>query len=115
MMCAGDIENGKLGACVGDNGGPLAWLDPETDQVKLSGIVSQGFRCNLPNAPGVYADVANQLEWIKDVTKNCNEQTCQAEGKCMTKQKLVNEVIDKFGRITNSNGTSGRVQHRRGR
>ena len=42
MMCAGDIENGKIDTCQGDSGGPLAWLDPKTDQVKLSGVVSQG-------------------------------------------------------------------------
>merc|ERR1711962_1685771 len=45
MLCAGDIENGKIDSCQGDSGGPLAWLDPKTDQVKLSGVVSQGKGC----------------------------------------------------------------------
>jgi len=100
MMCAGDIDKGKIDTCNGDIGGPLAWLDPKTDQVKLSGVVSRTWCApGVPGAPGVYADVLNQLEWIKEVTENCNEQTCQA-GNCMTKQDLVPSTIEKFGRIT---------------
>jgi len=99
MMCAGDIDKGKIDTCNGDIGGPLAWLDPKTDQVKLSGVVSWGAGCAVPGAPGVYADVINQLEWIKEVTGNCNEQTCQA-GNCMRKQDLAPSTIEKFGRMT---------------
>jgi len=99
MMCAGDMENGKIDTCQGDSGGPLAWLDPKTDQVKLSGVVSQGAGCAQPYFPGVYADVANQLDWIKEVTGNCNEQTCQA-GNCMRKQDLAPSTLEKFGRMT---------------
>jgi len=101
MMCAGDIENGKIGTCVGDSGGPLAWLDPKTDQVKLSGSVSWGRvgKCEKPGSPSVYADVRNQLEWIKEVTGNCNEQTCQA-GNCMRKQDLEPSTLEKFGRVS---------------
>jgi len=99
MMCAGDMDKGKIDACKGDSGGPLAWLDPKTDQVKLSGVVSWGAGCAVPGAPGVYADVINQLEWIKEVTGNCNEQTCQA-GNCMRKQDLAPSTIEKFGRMT---------------
>jgi len=100
-MCAGDIENGKIDACIGDGGGPLAWLDPKTDQVKLSGVVSFGSEsgCDKPGVPGVYADVINQLEWIKEVTGNCNEQTCQA-GNCMRKQDLEPSTLEKFGRVS---------------
>jgi len=100
MMCAGDIENGKIDTCSGDSGGPLTWLDPKTDQVKLSGVVSWGTGCALPQKPGVYADVANQLDWIKEVTKNCNEKTCQTDGHCMRKQDLVQSVIDRFETVT---------------
>jgi len=101
MMCAGDIDKGKINACHGDSGGPLAWLDPKTDQVKLSGVVSFGSEsgCDKPGVPGVYADVINQLEWIKEVTGNCNEQTCQA-GNCMRKQDLEPSTLEKFGRMT---------------
>jgi len=98
-MCAGDIDKGKIDACAGDSGGPLAWLDPTTDQVKISGIVSWGGGCAVPHEPGVYADVRNQLEWIKEVTGNCNEQTCQA-GNCMRKQDLAPSTLEKFGRMT---------------
>jgi len=100
MICAGDIENGKIDTCQGDSGGPLAWLDPITDQVKLSGVVSQGIGCAMPYAPGIYADVANQLDWIKAVTKNCNEETCQTDGHCMRKQDLVPSIIKRFETIT---------------
>jgi len=103
-MCAGDIENGKIDSCVGDSGGPLAWLDPKTDQVKLSGVVSFVSKsgCDkpgLPHKPSVYADVINQLDWIKEVTGNCNEQTCQA-GNCMRKQDLEPSTLEKFGRVS---------------
>ena len=56
--------------------------------------------CAKPHKPGVYADVANQLDWIKEVTKNCNEKTCQTDGHCMRKQDLVQSVIDRFETIT---------------
>jgi len=100
MMCAGDIENGKIDTCTGDSGGPLTWLDPKTDQVKLCGVVSFGSGCALPYKPGVYADVANQLDWIKKVTKNCNEKTCKTDGHCMRKQDLAQSVIDRFETMT---------------
>jgi len=99
MMCAGDIDKGKIDTCWGDIGGPLAWLDPKTDQVKLSGVVSTTW-CGPFIAPALFADVLNQLEWIKEVTENCNEQTCQATHNCMTKQDLAPSTIEKFGRIT---------------
>ena len=82
--------------------GPLAWLDPKTDQVKLSGVVSFVSKsgCDKPGLPSAYADVANQLEWINKVTKNCNERTCQAKGNCMRKEELVQSVIDRFETMT---------------
>ena len=84
--------------------GPLAWLDPKTDQVKLSGVVSFVSKsgCDkpgVPHKPSVYADVINQLEWIKEVTGNCNEQTCQA-GNGMRKQDLAPSTLEKFGRVS---------------
>merc|ERR1711973_35700 len=100
MMCAGDMENGKIDTCTGDSGGPLTWLDPKTDQVKLCGVVSFGTGCALPYKPGVYADVANQLDWIKKVTKNCNEKPCKTDGHCMRKQDLAQSVIDRFETMT---------------
>jgi len=100
MMCAGDVENGKIDACTGDSGGPLTWLDPKTDQVKLCGVVSFGSGCAEPHLPGVYADVIDQLDWIKAVTKNCNEKTCQSEENCMRKKDLVPSIIKRFETIT---------------
>ena len=64
MVRAGDTKSGGIDACIGDSGGkswfrkvseqnilsscllfktgPMAWLDPDTDEVKLVGVVSFG-------------------------------------------------------------------------
>jgi len=57
MICAG--ESGK-DSCQGDSGGML--LDKATNQ--QVGIVSWGVGCGSPGYPGVYANIANLLEWI---------------------------------------------------
>ena len=60
--------------------GPLVWLDPtrkksadgnQSHPVKLIGVVSYGDPppCGLA---GAYASVASVVEWINDVTRNCN-------------------------------------------
>ncbi|XP_052888783.1 CLIP domain-containing serine protease B4-like [Anopheles moucheti] len=62
-MCAGG-EGGK-DTCIGDSGGPLmrqiagAWY--------LIGVVSYGPReCGMPGVPGVYTNVAEFIDWIRD-------------------------------------------------
>jgi trypsin len=57
MICA--REMGK-DSCQGDSGGPLITLDRV-----LVGVVSWGYACAWSRAPGVYARVTSQLEWIK--------------------------------------------------
>ncbi|XP_030387450.1 trypsin zeta [Scaptodrosophila lebanonensis] len=59
MMCAGVRGVGGKDSCQGDSGGPLIVSN------KLYGIVSWGNACAHPNYPGVYANVANLLTWIK--------------------------------------------------
>jgi len=87
-------------ACKGDSGGPLAYLDPNSEEVKLIGLVSFGDLCfQYPRDPGVYAKMTTVLrenamssdngEWrehMKEVIKG-NEKT-KKEGKCMTGSKL---------------------------
>ncbi|XP_055585932.1 trypsin alpha-3-like [Uranotaenia lowii] len=58
MICAGELEGGR-DACQGDSGGPLVCNG------LLTGIVSHGYRCAEPDAPGVYMDVAYYREWIR--------------------------------------------------
>jgi len=87
-------------ACKGDSGGPLAYLDPNSEEVKLIGLVSFGELCyKYLRPPGVYAKITTVLrenamgsdngEWrehMKEVIKG-NEKT-KKEGKCMTGPEL---------------------------
>jgi len=94
MICAGQKE-AMDDACTGDGGGPLTWLDPKTDEVKLIGAVSIRERCGVPNEPGIYSEISMVLPWINDVTGRCNEATCKA-GLCMTGKKLHWETKEMF-------------------
>lgn len=64
-ICAG---NEMFDSCKGDSGGPL-WTRSETNRSKiiLIGIVSYGYGCALPDAPGVYTRVSGYYEWIEEM------------------------------------------------
>ncbi|XP_052615868.1 transmembrane protease serine 5 isoform X2 [Peromyscus californicus insignis] len=66
MLCAGYLD-GRADACQGDSGGPL--VCPSGDMWHLVGVVSWGRGCAEPNHPGVYAKVAEFLDWIHDTVR----------------------------------------------
>ncbi|CAH1402819.1 unnamed protein product [Nezara viridula] len=53
------------GACMGDSGGPVTYLDPETNRYTLVGLVSFGSAFCDSIEPTVTTNVAAFLPWIK--------------------------------------------------
>ena len=66
MLCAGYSEGGA-DACFGDSGGPLMVF---SDGLwKLTGVVSFGQDCALPDKYGVYMRITAFLDWINSYVK----------------------------------------------
>jgi len=98
MKCAINTLGMGKGSCWGDGGGPLTWLDPETDEVKLVGIVSAGYNfdgCHNTKLPGIYANVRAELDWIEDIIGDSNDQAC-GNGFCQTGQQLDKTIKANF-------------------
>ncbi|XP_019718968.1 LOW QUALITY PROTEIN: serine protease 33-like, partial [Hippocampus comes] len=69
MICAGLSEGGK-DACQGDSGGPM--MSKQGSVWVLSGLVSFGRGCALPDFPGVYTRVSRYEAWIRSHTSDGN-------------------------------------------
>lgn len=63
MFCAGRIREGGHDACQGDSGGLITC----GGQNELSGVISFGDSCGVPEFPGVYADVSMYRDWIDEI------------------------------------------------
>ncbi|WP_158630511.1 S1 family serine peptidase [Glycomyces terrestris] len=66
MLCAGDLENGGVDSCQGDSGGPIMAVSEDGD-LMLVGIVSWGYGCAEAGNPGVYTEVAPNVDAIAEV------------------------------------------------
>lgn len=68
MICAG-LKNGGKDSCTGDSGGPMTLKNEDNDV--LIGIVSKGVGCAQPEKYGIYTNVKEYLDWIKEtINKN---------------------------------------------
>ncbi|XP_058804307.1 venom protease-like [Phymastichus coffea] len=61
MLCAG-YQEGGIDACQGDSGGPLMFS--YNMSYYLIGVVSTGFRCAVPENPGLYTRVSEFFNFI---------------------------------------------------
>ena len=59
-FCTGDVVNGGVGPCVGDDGGPLVLPGTNT----LVGIASWRRGCADKDFPSVNTKVADYVDWI---------------------------------------------------
>jgi len=69
QLCAGELASGGKDSCQGDSGGPLV-VTHKNDQKILAGVVSYGYGCARPLAPGVYTRVSFYSQWIQETSKD---------------------------------------------
>ena len=74
-LCAGG-EPGR-DTCKGDGGGPLVCQAGAQAPMVLAGLVSWGIGCGTVGVPGVYVDVVQYTQWIREVTHQQQQQVLQ--------------------------------------
>lgn len=67
MLCAGYLE-GRQDSCRGDDGSPLVTVYGSTHF--LTGVVGWGRGCSHPGYYGVYANMANFVDWVEATMKS---------------------------------------------
>ncbi|CAK8680068.1 unnamed protein product [Clavelina lepadiformis] len=65
-ICVGYFDDGGVGPCHGDSGGPLICLVNENTWYQV-GITSFGIGCAQPGYPGVYTRLSYFSQWIDEV------------------------------------------------
>jgi secreted trypsin-like serine protease len=71
-FCA-EFVSGGFDSCQGDSGGPIVFQPSRGSSIgrlggpMLTGVVSWGKGCALPDFAGVYTDVHNHLRWIEKI------------------------------------------------
>lgn len=69
-LCAGSPNNGIQDSCYGDSGGPL--MANIAGEWRLTGIVSWGIGCGLPDYPGVYTKASLYGDWVTSASTSLN-------------------------------------------
>ena len=99
-LCAG-FEEGGTDSCQGDSGGPLLRENNDTATgMEQVGVVSWGYGCAAAGYPGVYGDVAVELDFIDCILSDdvCNYTSpyvtvgCSEDYDCNTGTRCVEGV-----------------------
>uniref|UniRef100_A0AB38ZEV6 Venom S1 protease with CUB domain 15 n=1 Tax=Oncocephalus sp. TaxID=2944721 RepID=A0AB38ZEV6_9HEMI len=72
------VWDSKSTACFADSGGPLVWLDPETNRYTLAALVSFGRGKCETSVPQVNTDPSQFYDWIQNAIQNTKpSSTCK--------------------------------------
>ncbi|XP_017067095.1 phenoloxidase-activating factor 2-like [Drosophila eugracilis] len=113
LMCAGGES--EKDSCTGDGGSPLACpLKENPQRYELAGIVNFGADCGMEGIPGVYTNVANIIDWIRQETDNVPEPPEEIYAPTFSPIQFIIPDADKNSRseIPNSNENIGTLYGR---